>query len=93
MSLSLRARQIKAKSRVHLTPVKMAFIKNTSDHKCGRECGGKERSCITATSANWFKHKESMVEIPQKTWTATTTAQSWPTPRFIRKGLSSRILE
>jgi hypothetical protein len=33
--------QIKTILRFHLTPVRIAIIKNTTTNRCGRECGRK----------------------------------------------------
>jgi hypothetical protein len=33
--------QIKTTLRFHLTPVRMAIIKNANNNKCWWECGGK----------------------------------------------------
>jgi hypothetical protein len=40
-SLAIKEIQIKITLRFHLTPVRIAIIKNTTNNRCLRECGEK----------------------------------------------------
>jgi hypothetical protein len=40
--LALKEMQIKTPLRFHLTPVRIAVIKNTTNNKCWQGCGEKE---------------------------------------------------
>jgi hypothetical protein len=40
-SLAIKEMQIKTTLRFHLTHVRIAIIKNTTNKKCWRGCGGK----------------------------------------------------
>jgi hypothetical protein len=43
-SLAIKEMHIKTTLRFHLTPVRMASLKNTYYNKCSQECGEKEPS-------------------------------------------------
>ena len=40
-SLIMRKMQVKTAMRYHLTPIRMATIKKSTENKCWRRCGGK----------------------------------------------------
>ena len=51
-SLVIQEMQIKTTLRFHLTPIRMAIIKNISNNTCWRECGEKVHSYIAGGVAN-----------------------------------------
>jgi hypothetical protein len=59
-SLIIKEMQIKTTLRFHLTPVRMAKIKNSGDSSCwgGRE--EEEHSSIAGGIANWYNHWKSV---------------------------------
>ena len=52
----IREMQIKTTVRYHLTPVRMANINKSTNHKCWRGCGKREPPCTVGGNGNWDNH-------------------------------------
>jgi hypothetical protein len=62
LSLIIKEMQIKTALRFHLTPVRMAKIKNSGDSRCWQGCGEREtllHSPIVGGIASLYNHSEN----------------------------------
>jgi hypothetical protein len=67
LSLAIKAMQIKTTLRFHLTPVRIAIIRNTNNNRCWRRCGGKKEPSYTAGgNVNYYNHSGKNLEASLK---------------------------
>ena len=55
-SLVIREMQIKTTLWFHITPIRIAIIKNTNNNRCWGGCGKKTHFFIADGAANWCSH-------------------------------------
>jgi hypothetical protein len=56
MSLVIREMKIKTTLRFHLTPIRIAEIKNPGDSTCWQDVEKEEHHSIAGGIANWLNH-------------------------------------
>jgi hypothetical protein len=68
VSLVIKETQIKTTLRFHLTPVRMAEIKTSSDSSCWQDVEQGEHSSIADGSANLYNHLGNQFDSFLENW-------------------------
>ena len=66
--LIIREMPNKTKMRYHLTPVRMAIIKETRNNKCWWGCGHREYLCSADRNVNWCSHYGKRDGVSLENW-------------------------
>jgi hypothetical protein len=61
--------QIKTTLRFHLTPVRMAKIKNSGDSRCCEDVEKEEHSSIAGGIASWYNYSGNQFGGSSENWT------------------------
>jgi hypothetical protein len=89
-SLIIRKMKIKTTLRFHLTPVRMAKIKNSRDSRCWRGCGERGTySSIVYDITSWYNHSGISLVVAQKIGHSTTGKLNNTTPGHITRRCSN----
>ena len=75
-SLVIRETQIKMTLRFHLTPVRMAKIRSSGDHRCWQGCE-KRRAPLLVGLQTGTTTLEVSLAVPQKSGHSTQVYHSW----------------
>jgi hypothetical protein len=61
--------QIKTNLSFHLTPVRMAKIKNSGDSRCYQDVEKEEHSSIAGGISSWYNHSGNQFGGSSENWT------------------------